>query len=63
MQQTTDSRRPAKDACSVLTHESCNGKHTALPHFVRGEQRAAHNQQHARSIVLDNQCTDATHKM
>jgi hypothetical protein len=62
MQQPTDSRRRAtdsrrqEDACSVLTHASCNGKHTALPHFVRGEQRAEHNQQHARSIVLDNQC-------
>ena len=27
-----------------------------MSHFVCGEQRAAHNQQHARSIVLDNQC-------
>jgi hypothetical protein len=31
-------------------------KHTAPPHFVRDEQRAADEQQHARSIVLDNQC-------
>jgi hypothetical protein len=31
-------------------------KHTASPHSVCGEQRAAHKQQHARSIVLDNQC-------
>jgi hypothetical protein len=53
LQQTADDMQ--EDACSVLTHASCNGKHTALPHFVRGEQRAAHNQQHARSIVLDNQ--------
>jgi hypothetical protein len=52
VQQTADDMQ--EDACSVLTHASCNGKHTALPHFVRGEQRAAHNQQHARSIVLDS---------
>jgi hypothetical protein len=45
-----------EDACSVLTHARCNGKHTALPHFGCGEQRAAEDQQHARSIVLDNQC-------
>jgi hypothetical protein len=54
VQQTADSMQ--EDACSVPTHASCDGKHTALPRFVRGEQRAAHNQQHARSIVLDNQC-------
>ena len=52
VQQTADDMQ--EDACSVLTHASCNGKHTALQHFVRGEQRAAHNQQHARSIVLDS---------
>jgi hypothetical protein len=54
VQQTADDMQ--EDACSVLTHASCNGKHTALPHLVRGEQRAARKQQHARSIVLDNQC-------
>jgi hypothetical protein len=53
-QQISDDMQ--EDACSVLTHASCDGKRTALPHFVRGEQRAAHNQQHAHSIVLDNQC-------
>ncbi len=50
-------------------HASCHMKHTASPHFVCGEQRAADKQQHARSIVLDNQCAtrhrrhtqDATH--
>jgi hypothetical protein len=42
VQQTADDMQ--EDACSVLTHASCNGKHTALPHLVRGEQRAAHNQ-------------------
>jgi hypothetical protein len=31
-------------------------KHTALPHFLCGEQGAADKQQHARSIVLANQC-------
>jgi hypothetical protein len=31
-------------------------KHTALPDFGCGEQYQADNQQHARSIVLDNQC-------
>jgi hypothetical protein len=54
VQQAADDMQ--EDACSGLTHASCNGKHTALPHFVRGEQREAHSQQHARSIVLDNQC-------
>ena len=52
VQQTADDMQA--DACSLLTHASCNGKHTALPQLVRGEQRPAHNQQHARSIVLDS---------
>jgi hypothetical protein len=60
VQQTADDMQ--EDACSVLTHPSCNGKDTALPHFVRGEQRAVHNQQHARTTSAQHG-TDATHKM
>jgi hypothetical protein len=68
MQQTTCSRQ--QTACKrTRAHAKCNRKHTALPHFVCGGQREAHKQQHARSIVLDNQCAtrhrrhthDATH--
>ena len=55
MQQTTCIRQQA--TCKrTRAHARCKRKHTALPHFVCGEQWAAGNQQHARSIVLDNQC-------
>ena len=55
MQQTTCIRQ--QTACRrTRAHARCNRKHTALPHFVCGEQRAAENQQYARSIVLDNKC-------
>ena len=55
MQQTTDNRQ--QTACKrTRAHPRCNGKHTALPHVVCGGQRAADNQQHARSIVRGNQC-------
>jgi hypothetical protein len=45
------------EACSVLPMRDATGntRHRRISHFVCGEQRAAHNQQHARSIVLDNQ--------
>jgi hypothetical protein len=55
MQQTTCIRQ--QTTCKrTRAHASCHRKHTASPHFVRGEQRSADNPQHARSIVLDNQC-------
>jgi hypothetical protein len=55
MPQTTDNRQ--QTTCKrTRAHARCNRKHTALPHFVCGGQRAAQHQQHARSIVLDNQC-------
>jgi hypothetical protein len=55
MQQTTCIRQ--QTTCKrTRALASCNGKHTAPPHIVCGEQRAAGNQQHARSIVLDDQC-------
>ncbi len=67
MQQTTCIRQ--QTACKrTRAHARCNRKHTALPHFVCSEQREA-DQQHARSIVLDDKCEkwhrrhtqDATH--
>jgi hypothetical protein len=63
VQQTADDMQ--EDACSLLAHARCNGKHTELPHFVRGEQRAAHNQQHAEALYSTTSAqhgTDATHK-
>jgi hypothetical protein len=60
MQQTADDMQEHASTCEVQQ------EHTAPPHFVRDEQRAAGKQQHARSIVLDNHAqhgTDATHKM
>ena len=55
MQPTTCNRQ--QTACRRTTANArCSRRHTALPHFVCGGQRAAENQQHARSIVRDNQC-------
>jgi hypothetical protein len=55
MQQATCIRQ--QTTCkSTRAHARCKRKHTASPHFVCGEQQAADNQQHARSIVLANQC-------
>ena len=55
MQQTTCNRQ--QTTCKrTRAVARCNGKHTAPPRIVCSEQRAADNQQHARSIVLDNQC-------
>jgi hypothetical protein len=55
MQQTTCNRQ--QTTCKrTRAHARCHRTHTALPHFVCDEQRAAHNLQHARSIALDNQC-------
>jgi hypothetical protein len=53
MQQTTCIRQ--QTTCT-RPRAHATRKHTALPHFGCGEQGAADNQQHARSIVLDNQC-------
>ena len=66
MQQTTCIRQ--QTACRrTRAHARCNRKHTALPHFVCGGQRAAGNQQHARSILYATTSaqhgTDATHQM
>ena len=50
MQQTTDNRQ--QTTCKrTRAHAKCNRRHTAPPHFVCGGQRAAENQQHARSTL------------
>jgi hypothetical protein len=49
----TDNVQRQQPTCKRTRHAGCHRKHTAPPYF---EQRAAEKQQHARSIVLDNQC-------
>jgi hypothetical protein len=68
IQRNTCNRQ--QTACKrTRAHARCNRRHTALPHFVCGGQRAAENQQHARSTLYATASTqhgtdatqDATH--
>jgi hypothetical protein len=53
---TDNVKQTADDMQENASTSRCNRKHTAPPHIVCSEQRAADNWQHVRSIVLDNQC-------
>ena len=53
-QRASDSRPHAR-ARKHLRDATGNTRHRRISHFVCGEQRAADNQQHGPSLVLDNQ--------